>query len=240
MKKIILLVGFILMSTAAQAQWWKRIKGNGNMVTETRNTAAYDKIAVAGFFDVHLVKGEEGEITLKGEENLLEYISTTVKNGVLLIKVKQKVNLSTSWNKSISLRVPVTEINGVKLSGSGDVTSEVTLEAPDFEIAVSGSGDIVLDVDAQFITTKVSGSGDIDLSGKAKDIAIKVSGSGDVNAYGLEAQNAKVEVSGAADVKVHATGLLEARVSGSGDVRYKGNPKKVSSKVSGSGDVSQY
>jgi len=35
-------------------------------------------------------------------------------------------------------------------------------------------------------------------------------------------------------------GTLNAKVSGSGDIQYKGNPKKVVSKVSGSGDVTGY
>ena len=52
--------------------------------------------------------------------------------------------------------------------------------------------------------------------------------------------DATVTVSGSADVKVTVRGTLNAKVSGSGDIQYKGNPKKVVSKVSGSGDVTGY
>ncbi|MDG1774786.1 MAG: DUF2807 domain-containing protein, partial [Flavobacteriaceae bacterium] len=47
-------------------------------------------------------------------------------------------------------------------------------------------------------------------------------------------------VSGSADVTLTVKGTLNAKVSGSGDIQYKGNPKKVASKVSGSGDVTGY
>lgn len=240
MKKIILLVSFLILGTQANAQWWKRVKGNGKMVTETRNTASYESISVAGSFDVQLIKGSEGNIELKGEENLLEHLSVSVKNGVLVLKVRDNINLSTSWNKSISIRVPIESIEGVKLSGSGDITSDFTIESPDFDASISGSGDISLAIDTGDLGIKISGSGDIDLSGRASNMEVKVSGSGDLNAYALAAENANVMVSGSADVKVSVSGSLDARVAGSGDVHYKGNPKKVSSKVSGSGDVTQY
>jgi hypothetical protein len=55
-----------------------------------------------------------------------------------------------------------------------------------------------------------------------------------------EAEDATVTVSGSEDVKVTVRGTLNAKVSGSGDIQYKGNPKKVVSKVSGSGDVTGY
>tara|TARA_B110000977_G_C11090786_1_gene496795 strand:+ start:2974 stop:3696 length:723 start_codon:yes stop_codon:yes gene_type:complete len=240
MKKSLLLIVMILLGTSAHAQWWKRIKGNGNTITQTRQTPDYDKVSVAGSFNVQLVRGEEGEITLKGEENLLEYIEVSVKNNVLVLKVKDNINLTSSWNKSITIEVPVTEIAGVKLSGSGDISAKTTLNAIDFNAVVSGSGDISLAIEAINLYVQVSGSGDIDLSGSAQDLTVKVSGSGDVNAYEIAAENATVSVSGSADVKVTVKGTLNAKVSGSGDVQYKGNPKKVASKVSGSGDVTGY
>ena len=240
MKKNILLIAMILIGTSAHAQWWKRIKGNGNTITQTRQTANYDKVSVSGSFDVQLVRGEEGEITLKGEENLLEHIEVYVKNNVLILKVKDNINLSSSWNKTITIEVPVIEITGVKLSGSGDISTQTTLKATDFNAAVSGSGDISLAIEATNLYVQISGSGDINLSGSADDLTVKVSGSGDVNAYDVAAQDATVTVSGSADVTLTVKGTLNAKVSGSGDIQYKGNPKKVISKVSGSGDVNGY
>ena len=79
MRKLSVLVCAGLISLSCSAQWGKTIKGNGNNVTIERNTGDYDGVAVSGWFDVDLVAGSEGEITLKGEENLLEYIITEVK-----------------------------------------------------------------------------------------------------------------------------------------------------------------
>lgn len=125
MKKlsVLLFAGFISLSCSAQ--WGKTIKGNGNNVTIERNTGDYDGVAVSGWFDVDLVSGNEGEITLEGEENLLEYIITEVKDGKLVIKTEKGVNLkSSNWKSGIHITIPVESISHVALSGSGDIVSK--------------------------------------------------------------------------------------------------------------------
>lgn len=240
MKNIALLMTIALFTVNCTAQWGKRIKGNGKVVTVERSVGDYDAIAVAGWFDVDLVKGREGEISIRGEENLLEYIITEVKNGKLTVKVKKGYNLqSSNWKQGIQVTVPFESVNSVSLSGSGDIVGKDVLTADNFSASMSGSGDISLTVEADALKTVISGSGDIELSGKARDFDVTVSGSGDVEAFDLVADNVTANVSGSADIKITANESLTARVSGSGDIRYKGNPEKVDSKASGSGDISK-
>lgn len=243
MKKTTTLLTLALLSSVIlHAQWWgKHIKGNGNVTEIERSVGDYDMVAVAGNFDVYLVAGTEGELTLKGESNLLEHIKTEVKDGKLIIKTKNNVELRPSnWkSKALSITVPIEDISAATLSGSGDIVGKTLIKANKFHTAVAGSGDITLEVDAQSVSAAVSGSGDLRLEGTAQDFEAKVAGSGDIHAFDLRAENVTSAVSGSGDVRVSASGLLKARVSGSGDVHYRGNPDKIDSKVSGSGDVSR-
>jgi len=240
MKKLATLGLVLLLTSSCSAQWGKRIKGNGNVTTIERSVGEYDAIGLAGWFDVDLVAGKEGQITLKGESNLLEYIKTEVKNGKLSIKVEKGYNLKpSSWDDGIRITVPVESINSVALSGSGDIVGKTTLKANNFKTAMSGSGEITLDLQASSIDAAMSGSGDINLSGSTTDFEATISGSGDIKAYDLEADNVEATVSGSADIKVTANKMLKARVSGSGDISYRGNPMKVDTKASGSGDISK-
>ena len=171
----------------------------------------------------------------------MEYIKTEVKDGKLTIKQKKGINLKPSnWNKGIRITVPVEDINGVSLSGSGDIVGKTILQSDNFKTSISGSGDITLEVEAKSLNASMSGSGDLRLSGKATDFGVSVSGSGDIRAYDLQADFVEAQVSGSADLKVTANQMLKARVSGSGDITYKGNPKKIDTRSSGSGDISSY
>ncbi|MCX2719969.1 head GIN domain-containing protein [Lentiprolixibacter aurantiacus] len=240
MKNVFALVLVALFTLSVNAQWGKKIKGNGKLVTIERSVGDYDAIAVAGWFDVNLVNGREGELSIKGEENLLEYIKTEVKNGKLTIKVKKGYNLQSANKKNgILVTVPIESINSVSLSGSGDIVSKDVLKAGEFSASISGSGDISLAIEADVLKTAISGSGDIELSGKARNFEVQVSGSGDVGAFDLTADHVTANVSGSADIRVTANESITARVSGSGDILYKGNPEKVNSKASGSGDINK-
>jgi hypothetical protein len=241
MKKTGLLMIALLLGSFTQAQWGKKIKGNGNVVTIERTTESYDAISVSGWFDVTLTDGKEGNISIKGEENLLEYIITEVKDDRLVVKIKNGVNLqSSSWkNGSISVTIPVEKISDLSMSGSGDLVSQKVLKATDFEVGMSGSGDMSVTVEATDIEVNLSGSGDMNLAGSAENLEVQISGSGDVNAYDLNADNVSAMVSGSATVKVTANETIKARVSGSGDIYYRGNPKKIDSKISGSGDITK-
>lgn len=241
MKKFGILIALLITANITFAQWGKKVKGNGEVVTIERITGDYDEISVGGWFDVEIVGGEEGSVSLKGEENLLEYIITEVKDGKLVVKVKKGMNLQpSSWfNGGITVTIPVEEISSLSMSGSGDLEGRTVLKARDMSTRLSGSGDMDIAIEAENLDVTVSGSGDMNLEGTAQNLTVQISGSGDIHAYNLQADYVEALVSGSANIEVTAKESLKARVSGSGDISYKGNPGKVDSKTSGSGDISK-
>jgi len=235
MKKSILFIAALVMVFAAQAQ--RKIKGNGNVQKITRTTSDYDGIKCAGSFDYVLVAGTEGTITLEGEENLLEYIITEVKDGNLIIKTENHINLNPSSNRTVKVTIPFKDINEVSLAGSGDLWNEDVITADELDVSLAGSGDVVLKVEANAVDGKVAGSGDLTLKGKTNELEASVAGSGNFHGFDLLASHAEVAVSGSGDADVFCTDKLKARVAGSGGINYKGNPKVEDTKVAGSGRI---
>ena len=236
MKKISVLIIVIAFSTSINAQWFNKVRGNGNMITKIRNVGEYEKVAVGGSFNVKLVAGTEGKVIIKIDENLLKYLITEVKDDKLKIKWKKGTNVH-SRNK-ILITVPFRDINAVSLAGSGDIYSDAIIKADNFSTALAGSGDIKLKVDANHVKAAISGSGDIYLQGNTNSMRGSIAGSGDVHAYDLISKEADISIAGSGGIKISVSDTLKARISGSGNIYYKGNPKKQDVKVSGSGNVS--
>ncbi|MBZ9731255.1 DUF2807 domain-containing protein [Salegentibacter sp. JZCK2] len=242
MKKLTLILAVLFITSApVQAQWWgsnETIKGNGEMTSEKRNTGDYDEISLVGSMDVELVSGTEGNLTVEAESNLQEYITTEVSGGTLKISVEKGYNLRPSRNKGIKVTVPFKDLEGVQVTGSGDLWNSDPIKAKKFSTKLTGSGDIKLDLEVENLEGAVTGSGDIELAGKARDFDCKVTGSGDFKAYDLKAENVEATVMGSGDIQISVNKSLKAKVMGSGDIKYKGNPENQDFKTSGSGSIS--
>jgi hypothetical protein len=105
------------------------------------------------------------------------------------------------------------------------------------EVIVSGSGDIDVDLQCTELIAVISGSGSITARGTATRSNINLSGSGDFKGFDLSTKITEAIISGSADVSVSVSDLLSAKIVGSGDIYYRGNPKKIDSKIVGSGDL---
>jgi len=227
-----------LFLTSCSAQNWGKVKGDGNVITEKRRVGDFDELGVSGSFDVFLVKGKEGDLTIKIEENLLPYLVTEVANGKL--KIRWKTGTSINTRKGVEITVAFESINAIGLSGSGDIVGKDVIKSDTFEVAVSGSGDMDLELDVQKMEAAVSGSGDMDLKGTATNFEAAVAGSGDIDGVNLKTEKASLRVSGSGGITITVLNELDAKVSGSGSVKYKGKPSLEDVKVSGSGTVSTY
>ncbi len=234
----VLIIACLFFATTTYAQWGKKIRGNGNLTTITRTTSDYDGIKCAGSFDYILVSGNEGNIKIEGEENLLEYIVTEVKGNNLIVKVKDHVNLKTSMRKTIKITIPFKDISKVSLSGSGDLWNDDIITCENLNVSLAGSGDVTIKANTTYIKGSIAGSGDLTFKGNTNELEAKVAGSGDFHGLELQSKNTYVSVAGSGDAEVTTTESIKARVSGSGDIVYKGHPKKEDTKVAGSGSIS--
>lgn len=240
MKKSILLLAFILCTISnVNAQDKIKLQGNGKVVSETRNTGDYDGVKIAGFFDVDLVSGKEGKITIKGEENLLSAIKVEVEDKSLKIYVEKGTQIRTSSGNKIQVTVPFEKISELSLAGSGDIQSKDVIKNDNLALKLAGSGNLTLPVDTNNLELHVSGSGNIHLKGTADKLTTKLSGSGDIDASSLKSKIVEANVSGSGNSKVTCDESITARVAGSGNIKYIGNPEKRDVKVSGSGTITK-
>lgn len=237
MKKL-LLVFLTLFSLQLLAQPWKSIKGDGNLKKESREIGNFSSISSFGPLDVQISYGTPGSLQVEADENLLPYIETTVKDGILTIGSKQHVNLKS--RSKMVVYVSMTSINSLHKNGSGNITGSGNFSNDGkTDIKVSGSGNIKLDFDSfGSMSLSVSGSGNITLKGNTvSNIIASVSGSGNIDCIKVKCDDADAKISGSGNVKVNVQKSIIASINGSGNVFYKGDVTNVTSKIAGSGKV---
>lgn len=213
----------------------KRISGTGAIVKETRNISGFTGVESSIAADIVLRQGSSFKVTVEGQKNILDVLKTELKGTNLRITFEKGYNVRYQKNLVVYVEAPSFESLG--MSGSGDVRAENTIKGNKLHIGISGSGNFDLALEFTELDLGISGSGDVKLEGKADRVSMSVSGSGDIKAQRLNAQSVKCGVSGSGNINCNASKSLEAAVSGSGDIKYSGNPSSVKTKVTGSGDI---
>lgn len=208
---------------------------------ETRNVDPFTQISFRHSGKLYLRQGATQKVELLGEEEVLKEIKTRVSGGKLIISREDNWSLF-SWGTKDDLTVYVTVpvIEGISVAGSGDIIVEGPIRGDDMELAVSGSGNMELEVHLTGdLDANVSGSGTMKVKAKCRKVESDVSGSGRVSFTGEISRDAEFGISGSG--RIEATGSAErmhATISGSGKVLAVGLKVQMASvRISGSGDV---
>ncbi len=207
---------------------------------QTRKVDPFTEISLRIGAKVHLEQGDKQNLEIVAKPSTLEEIITEVKDGKLIIRFPNKKYFWTDYRPGdITIYITTAEINGLGVSGSGDIIAEDEIKTKMLDMAVSGSGNINLsDLSAERVKSAISGSGNIVLSGKteAQDLSVSVSGSGNFKGLNYNAADVSVKIAGSGNVGVQANKNLYVRLAGSGNVSYKGKPL-VDQSIAGSGNV---
>lgn len=237
------LIGSLSFTAGAQAWSWgisERVKGSGEISTETRDLGAFDSISLSGSFKVTVRQGPSSQMELKADKNLLPLIETRIvessKGRTLEISPKKGYSFSSKTEPQITLEVA--QLRKIAIAGSGDIRVEA-MKTPSVDISIAGSGDVdLVDMTSDRLGLQVSGSGDVKARGRTGSLSLSVAGSGDVHARELQADEVRASIAGSGSATVHAVKILKISIAGSGDIAYLGSPQ-VSSSVAGHGNISK-
>lgn len=231
------LVFGLLFALPASAQNWKSwgpgVKGEGPIVRKEVKVAPFKGIELAISGNVYLREGSRQSVEVESHKNIIEVLSTDVMQDTWKIHFSRRVRGYQKFNVYIT----VPELHRAAVSGSGNVRGDTPFNwKGTVKLAVSGSGDIQIELHSTEVDALISGSGDITVTGTSGRLQAAISGSGNIRAGGLAVDTAAVRISGSGDCSTHPRSELEATISGSGNVAYYGKPK-VRSSISGSGNI---
>ena len=208
------------------------VNGSRTIISEEREVPVFNQISLKGSGKVILTRGENQNVRVNTDDNIMPHIQTEVKNGKLLIS-HERNNLRPTVLK---FHITVANLEGVSISGSGDINGNDEFNSDSFYADIAGSGDIAIKVSADRLESNISGSGSIHLSGSANSYDTTITGSGDVDAFELRARDSSVVITGSGNCRISVSDTLRAKITGSGDVLYKGQPQ-ISQSITGSGKV---
>lgn len=212
----------------------------GPTTSRTYQVGNFQRIEVAGPYDVEVHTGGTAAVSARGAQKLLDRTVVEVRGDKLVIRPESSHGFFhwgwTSHEKS-SFSVTVPQLSGATIAGSGDIRVD-KVSGQQFEGSVAGSGGLnVGSLKVQSLKLAIAGSGSAKADGgKAEAATYDIAGSGDIDAGAVQTQQLKVSIAGSGGVKGHSSGTANVSIMGSGDVDVTGGAKCSVSKA-GSGDV---
>ncbi len=168
----------------------------------------FDRIAVAGVYHLEVDVGGDYSVTLSGPAHEMERVETALKGSTLKLDLRdRRFGEKRDKHEGVEARVTLPALVGLHMSGvvDGEVRG---VDSDDFEVAISGVGEMRIAGACNRLKAEVSGVGGLDSEGlKCRDVQVIVSGVGEATVYAMEA--------------------VDAVVSGMGDITVHGSPKQV-------------
>ena len=195
------------------------VKGEGAVVSKSFDLKDFDQIVINGHADVNFTQSSVYEVTVRTQENVLEWLDYKVDGTTLVIETKNHREIrATKYDLVIQApELKKLTVNGasdfnvnglrtdgnldVQVNGAGDLDF-TGIACNSFSVEVNGAADANLNsVDIRKdLKVQVNGAGDVTITGNAQDVTLEVHGAGAINATGLKV---------AGEVKKHAAGIAK-------------------------------
>ncbi len=224
---------FFFFNFSVQAQ---KLIGNGKVISDVTEVNAFKQLSLNGVFNTTLIQGDNPQVLIETDENLIQTIQIIEENGKLTIKSKKGMNIK----KSTKMHVYVTlqSLDNLEIKGVGNVSTKNMLTfAEPLKVEIEGVGNTHLQLACGDLDAHFSATGNIELEGMIEHATIKNSGVGNLNAFDLRIKNLQINNSGIGNVKIYASNTLSIQSSGIGNLEYKGDAEIKDFNVSGVGKV---
>ncbi len=191
----------------------KTLRGSGRLVTEEVRVGAFDKISARHNAAVYVVEGTPGTVSLKADDNIMEYVEVEVEKGTL--KIGFRDGFRSFNNVTLEVTIPSDgKLSGLSVSGASKIAAVPVLTADAVELKVSGASKLAANVKCAACDIDVSGASKGEVGGDMGDCEADVSGASKLR-LAANMQRCDMEVSGASRVEADGTArTCEIEVSG--------------------------
>jgi hypothetical protein len=237
MKNTAVLFAMLLAVCTLSAQ--TPIEGSGKVIAQYRELAAFTSVNNTSTIDVTILKNEKSSAEVRADNNLIGFVLTEVKDGVLTISMKQGVSYN---NPHITVTIYTPHLNEVIMKGTGNVTI-LSLKEDRFTAICKGTGNFKCDcLLAKDLILQNSGTGNMDVSYMSQNsVTIQNSGTGNMNISMLQNATSSMKVqnigTGNITLKKLSVGDLQVRNQGTGKITLSGKADKMTLVNNGAGNV---
>ena len=187
-------------------------KGSGTVVSQTREVSGFTKVELRGSGELTIEKTGTESLSISADDNLLPRLTSNVSGDTLILGTRPNLRIVPS--KPITYRLTVKDLTGMAVSGSGSVRMS-NLMTNSLTTRISGSGMITANGTVNDQDVRITGSGRYQAEQlTSKTVRAQISGSGTASV--LATDQLDVKISGSGTLTYSGNPQITQEISGSG------------------------
>lgn len=211
----------------------ERLTGSGEQVSQVVVISGYEAIDLSASGVAKLIQDGEPGVEVRGDANLLPYLTFGVRNKTLEIGVKPGYSLAPT--QPFRYQIHVKELGALRATGASEI-SMTGLSGDKLSLSISGSGKIALNqVRVNRLEAVTHGMSVLEFSGEAAELDLDLNGASTVTAPELQVARARIRLAGLGNLTLWVTKTLEVGGPGPGQVSYYGSPQIKQERKTGVG-----
>lgn len=229
-----ILIGFLLagMITARKLIFSSSVQGDGNITQSTINIPDFEKLSIRGNFRVNYTQSETTSLSISIDANLMEYVSTEVKNNELIIKTTGSIRPS----ESIKVELSNPYLTNIEAHASARFSTRNPMQVDNLAVVANAGAHIELQGVFGHLSVNQNAGAKIELAGEAQMLDVSSNAGGSVNAFDMVAQKARADANAGASVNINAR-ELDASANAGGSINYTGDPVMTSISTNAGGSI---
>lgn len=208
----------------------KCIEDSGNHIVKDMTVTPFDEIEIDGPVKLVLRQDSSFKVDVSADSSIMDKIKTTVSGDKFKVSLDP---MTYCGSDSIVIHAGIGALTNIKAAGASKVYSEGPLHVGDIEMKLSGATELNLNLYAGKVKTNSDGAARLTLTGQAGAHELDSKGVLELNAFDFVVAQYDIEIQGTGKSNINVLNDLKVNTSGSSTIYYKGNPKNVSDKKSG-------
>jgi len=190
----------------------------------------FDELKVSGPVKLIMRQDSSFKINILADSNAIGLVTTAVSGNQLTVKLDAK---KYCGKDSVIVNVGIGDLKKLEAEEASKVYTASGIIVNTLDMKLKGAVKLSMDISAMKLTTTTDGAASMVLLGQAGEHDIKSTGSISLNAFAFVAGKYDLDMNGVSDLKINALNDLIIKTAGAADIRYKGNPKNIKEKQSG-------
>lgn len=218
---ILLLVSItVFVAVAKYYQYADTVTGNGRSVTDSRKVSDFNGIKVSGVIKVNLTQGPETKVEVKADQNIAPTVQTEVREGILHVNIKEKINRK----EAIEINIMAPVIQSVDISDGVSINSSNALKGDNLTIESSSGSQGTLALQYKKMDCTASAGSVLQFNGNVETVHVSASSGSIIHAGELSARKCTIEANAGSLTEMKVLDEVSADINSGSTFTYSGEP----------------